>query len=384
MHDSLKITSLNVAQTLMADTELVTDSVVLQLDDYRIGIRSNSTALLDRLRAYFGHAVSADDGDGLDSCDCTVYAIDAQPIDLDLSFTDWRRDPGKTGRKDAYFDLIDDGWCDGRLVRKVRTGMLFLQSEMHRIAHGPCVANDNQVINYINCQYMNRLQHRGAVICHASGIVIDNRAMAIAGFSGGGKSSLMLRMLESPGSAFLTNDRLFIESSGPLEVRAIGIPKLPRVNPGTIVSLPSLRPMLNQQQLQEFEAMPTADLWELEKKFDVDVADVYGDNRIAPQSTLTDSLILNWKRTSDCDCQIRKVNLRQRPELLNAVTKSPGPFYADEAGKFQTDTAKEDHEPYLDYLDRVDVWEATGKIDFELASETCQSILRTQPCLRTS
>ena len=87
-------------------------------------------------------------------------------------FIDWAREPGKTGRKDSYLDL--DG---GRLVRKVRTGMVFLQSAGERIAAGPCLRYDNQVINFINAQYMNWLQNQGWLICHASGLVTGGRCL---------------------------------------------------------------------------------------------------------------------------------------------------------------------------------------------------------------
>ena len=137
---------------------------------------------------------------------------------MSLNFIDWAREPGKTGRKDSYVDLLG-----GRLLRKVRTGMVFLQSDTWRIAAGPCEANDNQVINFINAQYMNDLQRHDWLICHAAGLVRGERAVAIAGFSGGGKSTVMLRAMEHPSLDYLTNDRLFIRGDEQ-GVQAAGIP----------------------------------------------------------------------------------------------------------------------------------------------------------------
>ncbi|SMP64151.1 HprK-related kinase B [Neorhodopirellula lusitana] len=388
----------SISQKLLAGVDLIPDSVVLELDRFRVQILSNSPDLLDRLRSYFSHLLV--DGEA----DCVIHAIEAPPTDLGLTYQDWRREAGKAGRKDAYFNINRQGTNDsndkaigttgddkdlavafaGRVIHKVRTGMLFLQSETTRIAYGPCVANDNQVINFINCQYMNWLQHRGAVICHASGVVMEDQALAIAGFSGGGKSSLMLRILQSCDSDFLTNDRLFISPSDHGDVRAYGIPKLPRVNPGTIVSLPSLRPMLDDQQLELFEALPLNELWNLEQKYDVDITQRYGDNRISLQARLTDLLVLNWSHQATTECKIERVNIQERPDLLEAVMKSPGPFYRDAEGVFQSDLPAANPAPYLDCLEGVNVWEASGKVDFEMAAATCEAMIRTELCMKPS
>ena len=100
--------------------------------------------MIDRLNDYFSHVVIA-------PCDTDleVVAVEREAPDLGVDFIDWPREPGKTGRKDSYLDL--DG---ARLVRKVRTGMVFLHGTADRIAAGPCLRNDNQVINFINAQYM--------------------------------------------------------------------------------------------------------------------------------------------------------------------------------------------------------------------------------------
>ncbi|QDT04008.1 hypothetical protein K227x_23940 [Rubripirellula lacrimiformis] len=384
---------LEIADRMMDGAVMDQPSVVLDLDGFRLEVRSNSRQLLDRLRDYFAHAVVVGGGE------VVLYAIEGPSTDLGFAYQHWRREPGKSGRKDAYLDLVSadsvgpettgDGNSNrrpsiGRLVLKVRTGMLFLQSDSHRIVRGGCVLNDNQVINFVNCQLMNRLQLRGAVICHASAIVLGQRALAIAGFSGGGKSSLMLRMLTEPGTKFLTNDRLFLEPDSSGGVCAIGVPKLPRINPGTILSLPTLSPILDQAQRDQFAALPADQLWDLEQKYDVDITGLFGADRIASRSPMTDLLVLNWRRDSQSDCQIQRVDLHQRPELLEAIIKSPGPFYSDRDGVFQTDDKRIDLDPYIDLLDRVNVWEASGRVDFALAADKFRSILEADLCTKTS
>ena len=154
-----------------------------------IHIRSNSTEFIEQLAVYFSHVA-------VDACDAavTIEAYDTDVMTLDVDWTDWPREPGKTGRKDAIHEL-----SDGRLLRKVRTGMLFLQSTEAVIAAGPCRALDNQVINFINSQYMNWLQRQGWLICHAAALDLSGHGVGVAGLSGGGKSTLMLALMDKPG-----------------------------------------------------------------------------------------------------------------------------------------------------------------------------------------
>ena len=258
----------------------------------------------------------------------------------------------------------------GRVVRKVRTGMVFLQSEPYRVAAGPCLRYDNQVINFINSQYMNWLQHRGWLICHAAGLVYRGKGLGIAGFSGGGKSTLMLRMLDNDEVNYLTNDRLFIHTE-PGAVQARGIPKLPRINPGTIVHNRRLHELIPPRQREALLQMPKQELWELEDKYDVHIDRLYGDGRIVQEAQLQAFLILNWARDAAEEPAIEPVDLAQRRDLLAALMKSPGPFYQAPDGKFQQDTDELEETAYLDTLQDIAVFEARGRIDFSLMSRLC-------------
>jgi HprK-related kinase B len=299
------------------------------------------------------------------AADIDIVAIERDAPDLDVSFVDWKREPGKTGRKDSYLDL-----AGARLVRKVRTGMVFLQGSEHRIAAGPCLRYDNQVINFINSQYMNWLQNRGWMICHASGLVRDGRCLGIAGFSGGGKSTLMLRVMDDPRVSYLTNDRLFIRAGdGPTE--AVGIPKLPRINPGTIVHNPALHGLLAAQQRESYLAMPPDELWHLEEKYDVHLDRVYGAGRIARRAALSAFLVLNWDRESREPLRVERIDPRERRELLSAIMKSPGPFYQFPDGSFLGDDEPLDEAAYLRNLAATDIYEASGGVDFDALTRHC-------------
>jgi len=350
-----------VAGVLRNDAKLCDEVLVLALGDCTLCLRSNCQQLIDRLGAYFS-AVTTTIGA---VADIDIVAVDSDVLNLGLEFADWAREPGKKGRKDAYVDLPD-----GRLILKVRTGMLFLQCETHKIAAGPCLAHDNQVINFINSQYMNWLQQRDWRICHAAAVVRDGSGLAIAGFSGGGKSTLMLHFLDDDGLSYLTNDRLFVRKNGSL-LQAAGIPKLPRINPGTIVNNPKLFDLIPKHQREVLLRLPRHELWALEEKYDVQVDQVYGAGRMVFSAPLSAFLVLNWQPDSDRTADIRPVNLSERRDLLGAIMKSPGPFYQYADGSFYQDQTPLDEQAYLDILEGVSVYEACGRIDFKAIKEIC-------------
>ena len=359
----MSLTIESAADTLIAGHTLGPERLELQLGDCHLSLASNSPELVTGLRDYFAHVPAPD---AASRPDLELIAIESAPPEPPgWNFVDWKREPGKTGRKDAYLDLPN-----GRLVKKVRTGMVFLQSETRRIAAGPCREYDNQVINFINAQYMNWLQHRGWLICHAAGLVRNGRGLGIAGFSGGGKSTLMLHLLEHRDIAYLTNDRLFVRQEQG-QAQALGIPKLPRINPGTIVHNASLEGMIPAAERARLLALPPAELWEIEDKYDVHVEQVYGPGRIQPAAPLDAFLVLNWKRGNPEPPSLEPVDLAQRRDLLGALMKSPGPFYQYPDGSFHGDDAEFDEAAYLRALAGVTVWEARGGIDFAALEQQC-------------
>ena len=345
---------------LLEGAELKSHSLDLDFGRCSIRVNSNSEALLARLTEYFSHIVM---NENMARCDVEIIAIERGSIELPVDFLDWLREPGKEGRKDTFYDL--DG---GRLIRKVRTGMVFLQSEQKRIAVGPCLKNDNQVINFINNQYMTWLQQRDWLNCHAAALVKDGEAFAVAGFSGGGKSTLMLQMLEDDSTHFLSNDRLFIKKEAK-NLHAAGVAKMPRINPGTIIHNPRLENMIPEEERQKLLALPPQELWDLEQKYDVDIDTVYGHRRIMNEAPLKSFLVLNWQRETDQPLRLRKVKLAERPGLLSAIMKSAGPFYQHSNGEFSIDRYEFDKEFYLSALELIDVYEATGKVDFSTLAE---------------
>lgn len=289
----------------------------------------------------------------------TIDVLEGQSLSAQPDWIDWAREPGKAGRKDAYADLDD-----GRLVHKIRTGMTFLQSPQALTAFGPCLAYPNQVINFINTQILNICKRDGWEVCHAAAVTDGRQGLAIAGLSGGGKSTAILRMMDRDTTRFVTNDRLMVRTTS-VGTEGLGIPKNPRINPGTILHNPRLAPLLSEERKAELLQMSPEDLWQLEEKHDLFISEVYGQDRISFSAPLTEFWVLNWSRTSTEPTRLVDADLTGRPDLLGAIMKSAGPFYQDANGVFLQDDDPLEPDAYLRQLKRVRIREVTGAIDFD-------------------
>ena len=299
------------------------------------------------LMAYFAGALTEAPGE------ITVHLLPGQGLLPEPEWTDWQREPGKAGRKDAVHDL-----AGARLIRKVRSGVTFLQAPGVAVAFGPLAENESTVINFINTQILNAGLREGWQLCHAAAVTRGARTLAIS----------ILRLMDMEGMCFLSNDRVLVRAGRP--PRALGIPKQPRINPGTILGNPRLRDMLTPARRAELEAMPAADIWALEDKHDLIVGDVYGADRLRYEGALTDFWVLNWDHATDAPTQVAEVILADRPDLLGAIMKSPGPFYQHPDGTFEPNGAVPDPAPYLEALRGVRVCEVSGRVDFDaLAAE---------------
>ena len=176
----------------------------------------------------------------------------------------------------------------------------------------------------------------------------------------------MLKMLEDPETAFLTNDRLFVkQQQGAV---ASGIPKLPRINPGTALNNERLNPILPPERRDALQALTPDALWEVEEKYDVDILDLYGPDRIRHRAPLKAFIVLNWSRDSGAPCRVESVDIASRTDLLGAVMKSPGPFYQQADGSMYAEGTEFDVAAYLAAFDGVRFYEVTGRVDFDLAS----------------
>jgi HprK-related kinase B len=160
---------------------------------------------------------------------------------------------------------------------------------------------------------------------------------------------------------------------------ALGIPKLPRINPGTIVTNARLTGLIDEEREEELRNLEPDELWHLEEKYDLFIDDIYGPGRISHDARLTDFWVLNWSRDSADATEVSKTDLKDRPDLLSAIMKNPGPFYQTPQGPFWPMKTPLDTEAYLGALEGVQVWEVKGLIDFDALFEAGAELLGQTP-----
>lgn len=323
-----------------------------------VRVRTNSPGLVRDLADYFVGFVRPDGG----PADLAVTALEMPEPDLGLEFDLKEPEPGKSRIKEEWVDLPD-----GRVVRKRLTGMHFLFGGDLNLAVGPCLDNDNQVVNFINNRMIQWDLDRGALLAHAAGVNRHGRGLALAGFAGMGKSTLALHLM-SRGLVFVSNDRLLIRRvDGRPFMR--GVPKLPRINPGTALNNPDLSEVIPEDEREAFADLDRSQIWDLEHKYDVKISECFGHDRFQLNSPLDGLVILNWQRDAGAP-SVGRVNLAQRRDLLGAVMKSPGLF-------FQPAGPEPDHseEAYIEALNDTTVIEVSGGVDFERAADACLAFL---------
>ena len=348
----------------------VTHRLDLQVGPCAIRVSTNSAQLDTHLRHYFRHYFHREVGQSDPQTSFHIVALECPEPDFGVSFKDWPRDIGKQGRKDTYLDLPS-----GRLVRKVRTGMQFLLLSDQAVAVGPCLKNQNQVINLVNSQYLSWMVRRGYLVCHSAAVIHRRVGLAMSGVSGAGKSTLALNLL-SRGYQFVSNDRLLVgRDRGGFQMS--GVPKMPRINPGTILGNRDLWPILTLERLRAVEAMPKQTLWELEEKYDADIEALYGADRVRSHGTLHGFVVLTWSPKSPEPMRLWRGTLRQRPELLLAISKHPGVFHTDpQRGALPPPAGPPAAGPYMELMGDMPLLCFSGGVDFDAAAEACEQFVQ--------
>jgi HprK-related kinase B len=331
----------------------------LRFGDVIVQVVSNSPALMVFLSAYFRGFVCA----GACTPDIRIDAIDGAELRLPYAFTAKQPDPGKTKIKEEYVDV-----SGGRIVRKRLTGMVFLFGGGMNMAAGPCLANANQVVNFINNRYIQHRLNRGYLLGHAAAVRLEDTGIAVAGLSGAGKSTLALHGM-SAGATFISNDRLLIAADGD-GVRMSGVAKLPRINPGTALNNSNLAGVIPPARAAAFRSLPEAQLWDLEHKYDVYIEETFGPGRFELFGSLDVLVVLTWKR-HDAPCAVTPVDIGSRPDLLRAFIKSPGLFY-EPGPAVPADSLSAD--AYSSLLRRCRVYEISGGINFTHAAIALQEM----------
>jgi len=258
--------------------------VPMRFLDVPFTLKTDSEELALRLRDYFQAWLC----DNAGSDDHIVYAFQGEGIYEKDKLLDVVRREGKSV-KEAYYDIDD-----GRVVLKKRTGATVYIKDKVRYVVGNLLLHLHQLVNVIDEVYEEDFMDRGYALIHASAVAdAVGRGIMLTSSSGVGKSTLALALVEQ-GFKFLSNDRVLAKVEAD-HVHLVGVPKKPRVNPGTILSLASLSHIISTEERQMYAAKCRAELWQFEHKYDADVDAIFGPGTFRLEAILSTVYILNWK-----------------------------------------------------------------------------------------
>jgi HprK-related kinase B len=295
----------------------------------------------------------------------TVIALNDLSVAIEIPMITKQPDPGKTKIKEKF---CDEG--ERRIISKIITGVDFFYDFHRFVATGPLLDNDNQLVNFINNIYMDiqLILNRGQLF-HAAALCSEKKGMGMAGQSGKGKSTLCLKML-GEGIHFVSNDRLMVSQNQEALLMA-GIPKYPRINPGTILNNTKLVNMISAEDRERYESLPNDSLWELEEKYDGIIEEHFDDCNFILQAHMDYFVVINWDRNSDHSMTIDEISLRERRELLPHIMKAPGILVPKSRKRLEP--LKE--EDYLNLLDQCTVLELSGSVNFDRAARELRALL---------
>ena len=244
----------------------------------------------------------------------------------------------------------------GRLILKRTTGVLMGLDHGEVWARGDLRAHLNQAINLVNYCYAKAVLARGHLLLHAAAVSWNGYAVALAGPPGAGKSTAALHLVEA-GHRFVSNDRLLVLPRGD-RVEALGYPKQPRVNPGTLLSHPRLRRRLASDERRRLETMDPAALWTLERKSDVDLDAVYTRGTIDLRADLRALVLLRWTRDGE-GLVTRRLTVDDAMAAIPLIHKDLGVF--DLARPIGA-PAPVERRRYAELFERIVVVEIAGRM----------------------
>jgi HprK-related kinase B len=258
-------------------------AVGLEIAGVSLRVRTNASALHDRLQRYFRAYLVADPGP--DAAEVALFS--GRPVYDPARMVDVPPRSRADTVKEAFYDAPD-----ARVVLKRRTGVVIYVAEPRHYVVGDLEANFNQAVNAITMVFAKAMLQRGYVMLHASAILGEGGGIAFASPSGSGKSTLAL-MLVDRRQHLVSNDRLFVRPT-PGGAEMVGVPKRPRVNPGTLLRIARLTRLLGAEERMRYQPLPPERLWTLEHKHDVDVDEIYGPGTVRLRGALRAVFLLRW------------------------------------------------------------------------------------------
>src|SRR5262249_53242871 len=141
---------------------------------------------------------------------------------------------------------------------------------------------------------------------------------------------------------------------------ALGYPKQPRVNPGTLLHHPRLQFLLKPDDRAALLTMPPAELWKLERKCDVDLETIYGEGTFTLDASLIALVVLTW-RPAGTGLTVRRLDRSEALACLPLIRKDLGVFDLD---RRRREDAVREVLAYSALFSRIAVVEVSGRADF--------------------
>jgi len=323
--------------------------LALRLADVPIRVKTNDAEIRSRLASYFRPYVVSDE-----TAPLAEVTLVQGSMAISGEFVDVVRDGGRRP-KEATQNV-----AGGRLVIKRATGVLIGLWTGGAFAVGDILRHLNQGINLVNNCYAKVVLDRGHVLMHASAVTRKDRTAALAGPPGAGKSTSALHLVEA-GFRCLSNDRVLAKPM-PGMVEALGYPKQPRVNPGTLLGHPRLSALLDPPDRAALAALPPGELWDLERKSDVDLDSIYGEGTVELRGRMEALVLLRWRRDGQ-GLDVRRLGVDEALAALPLVYKNLGAFDLDRTPG--TGITSAELTTYREMFGRVKVVEVTGRVDFD-------------------
>jgi HprK-related kinase B len=322
-------------------------ALALVIGGVPVALDANMPRIAERLRQYFAPYAVPRISTGAPA----VHLIQGEPVYDAARLRDVPRRLREQGVKEAFYDA--EGF---RVVVKRPTGVTVYVAEPDHYVVGDLVRNFNQAVNLVMTVYAKAMLRRGYVMLHASAIVGARDGVAFASASGFGKSTVALALVERH-QHLVTNDRLFLRASGGA-VEMVGVPKKPRVNPGTLLRIRSLSPLVTEEERSRYGAMSPEELWALERKHDVDVDALYGPGTTRLSGLLRAIFVLRWSPL-DRGWNVRTLAPGDRAATLEPLLKSAGVY------DLAPPAAEEQHRLLRGIADAVVVYDVRGRADVD-------------------
>ncbi|MDQ6832674.1 MAG: hypothetical protein M3008_04685 [Chloroflexota bacterium] len=207
--------------------------------------------------------------------------------------TDGLKDvPRRSGaRKPARVAIADRN--DGRVILRHETGVVTTIRPDAWTIEGDLRAHPGEVTRALDAMLSLALVERGYLTLKGSALTRNGRGIALIGGPDTARRALAVTLL-GRGFRWVTEDSLLVRvASGQVEMR--GLPGLLRLGPAAMLAHSALRALLSDDERARYEGQTWRDLREIEARYVLEAADVFGADGIATSGVLAMIVALRWK-----------------------------------------------------------------------------------------